>query len=97
MRLQASEVLGADLRVVSPDAIGTAYDEEAARRGLSTARVTSMLSVVLKDEATQLANVHAVTDAYPLRGAVREVLEAARQSGVLQRFAKDFLEQTSAA
>ncbi len=71
MRLQAREVLGADLRVVSPDAIGTAYDEEAARRGLSTARVTSMLSVVLKDELTQLANVHAVTERYPLRGTVR--------------------------
>lgn len=71
MRLQASEVLGADLRVVSPDAIATRYDEEAARLGLSTARVTSMLSVVLKEELTQLANVHAVTDAYPLRGTVR--------------------------
>lgn len=76
MRLQASEVLAADLRVVSPDAIEAAYDDEAARRALATARVTSMLSVVLKDDLTQLANVHAVTDDYPLRGTVRVADEA---------------------
>ena len=76
MRLQASEVLAADLRVVSPDAIANTYDDEAARRGLTTARVTSMLSVVLKDELTQLANVHAVTEGYPLRGTVRVADEA---------------------
>ncbi|MFO7324865.1 MAG: FtsX-like permease family protein [Pseudomonadota bacterium] len=71
MRLQASEVLAADLRLTSPDAIDATYDGEAARRGMASARVTSMLSVILKDELTQLANVHAVTEGYPLRGTVR--------------------------
>jgi putative ABC transport system permease protein len=71
MRLQASEVLAADLRLTSPETIRAAYDEEATRRGLATARVTSMLSVILKDDLTQLANVHAVTEGYPLRGTVR--------------------------
>src|SRR5690606_41960235 len=71
MRLQASEVLAADLRLTSPDAIDATYDGEAARRGMASARVTSMLSVILKDELTPLANVHAVTEGYPLRGTVR--------------------------
>lgn len=71
MQLQASEVLAADLRVVSPDPIDSAYEDEAVRRGMAAARVTSLLSVVMKDDATQLANVHAVTDGYPLRGTVR--------------------------
>ena len=71
MKLQASEVLGADVRMESSNEIRTIFAEEAARRGVKTARVTTTLSVVLKGSATQLSNVHAVTDGYPLRGKVR--------------------------
>jgi putative ABC transport system permease protein len=71
MRLQASEVLGADLRLQSPDVIGDGYSREAVRRGLATAHVATTLSVVLKGDATQLTNVHAVSAGYPLRGKVR--------------------------
>jgi putative ABC transport system permease protein len=71
MRLQASEVLAADLRFRSADAIDGRFAEEAARRGVSTARVTTTISVVLKGDATQLTNVVAVTGGYPLRGRVR--------------------------
>jgi putative ABC transport system permease protein len=71
MQLQASEVLGADMRLQSPDVIGPRYAEEAQRRDLRSARVATTLSVVLVGEATQLANVHAVSAGYPLRGTVR--------------------------
>jgi putative ABC transport system permease protein len=71
MQLQASEVLGADLRLQSPDEIDSRYATQAAQRGLKTARVATTLSVVLKGEATQLTNVHAVSAGYPLRGRVR--------------------------
>ncbi len=71
MKLTASEVLGADLRLTSPQPIGADYDAEARRRGLDTAQVTSLLSVVLLGEASQLTNVHAVTAGYPLRGSVK--------------------------
>ena len=71
MRLQSSEVLAADLRLQSPDVIADSYAQEARRRGLGTARVTSALSVVLHEDRTQLSNVHAVSDDYPLRGGVR--------------------------
>ena len=37
MELQASEVLGADLRLQSPDVIGEQYAAEAEGRGLRTA------------------------------------------------------------
>ncbi|MDR2215456.1 MAG: FtsX-like permease family protein [Nevskiaceae bacterium] len=70
MQLQANEVLGADLRLQSPDPIDTQYEDEAHRRGLSTARLSTTLSVVLKGDATQLANVVAVSEGYPLRGQV---------------------------
>lgn len=71
MKLTATEVLGADLRLSSPRTIGAEYAGEAARRGLATANLTSLLSVVLLGDASQLSNVHAVTAGYPLRGRVR--------------------------
>ena len=71
MRLTATEVLGADLRLSSPRAIGADYAREAQRRDLQNARITSLLSVVLLGDGSQLSNVHAVTDGYPLRGRVR--------------------------
>src|SRR5579883_3480011 len=59
--MQASEVLAADIRLSSPQPIGSEYVEEAARRGLKSAWNTSLLSVVFNGDASQLSNVHAVT------------------------------------
>jgi len=71
MQLQASAVLAADLRLTSPDPVRPSFVAEADSRGLRQARVTQLLSVVLKDQATQLTSVHAVSEGYPLRGIVR--------------------------
>ena len=71
MQVQATEVLAADLRLVSPEPVRESYDAEARQRGLATARVVTTLSVVLKGDLTQLANVHAATAGYPLRGKLR--------------------------
>jgi putative ABC transport system permease protein len=71
MQLQASEVLGADLRLFSTNTIGDRYAAEAKRNGLSSASIATTLSVVLKGDITQLTNVHAVSAGYPLRGKVR--------------------------
>ncbi|MFL6604512.1 MAG: ABC transporter permease [Steroidobacteraceae bacterium] len=68
--LQASEVLAADIRLGSPQPVSTQYFEEAKRRGLSTASSTALLSVVFNGERSQLTNLRAVTDGYPLRGRV---------------------------
>jgi putative ABC transport system permease protein len=71
MQLTASEVLAADLRLISTQPIADDYAAEARGRGLGTSEVTSLLSVVLLGDASQLTNVHAVTAGYPLRGAVK--------------------------
>ncbi|HUN73204.1 MAG TPA: FtsX-like permease family protein [Steroidobacteraceae bacterium] len=68
---QASEVLAADLRLGSPRPIEAAYFEEAARRGVRSARLVSMLSVVFLGDASELSDIHAVSAGYPLRGTVR--------------------------
>src|SRR5690606_25242138 len=67
---QASEVLAADIRLGSPQPISDRYEEEARRRGLATARVTRIFSVVFHGEESQLTNLRAVTRGYPLRGQV---------------------------
>lgn len=69
--LQANEVLAADLRLESGSAaLPQEFADEAERRGLRTARSTSVLSVVFRDDRNQLANVRAVGEGYPLRGTV---------------------------
>src|ERR1700744_195925 len=65
---QAIEVLAADIRLGSPQPIRDYYVAEAAQRGLRTARVTSLISVVFNGDTSQLSNIQAVTDGYPLRG-----------------------------
>ncbi len=66
--LQASEVLAADLRLGSPQPLEESYFAHAAAQGLSSARTTTLLSVVFNGEASQLTSVTAVTPGYPLRG-----------------------------
>ena len=68
--LQASAVLAADLRLGSPQPLDEKYFDEAERRGVRAARVTSLLSVVFNGDASQLTNIAAVTAGYPLRGRV---------------------------
>jgi putative ABC transport system permease protein len=68
--LQASEVLAADIRLGSPQPLRDTYFQEAAGRGLRSARSTGLLSVVFNGDASQLTNIAAVSEGYPLRGQV---------------------------
>jgi len=68
---EAHQLLGADLLLVAdhrwPDEIGA----EAARRGLRLAETRTFPSMVSSEEQSQLADIKAVSAAYPLRGEVR--------------------------
>ncbi len=68
---QANEVLAADLRLASAEPIEESYFQEAAHRGVRSARTVSMLSVVFSGDASELSNLDAVSDGYPLRGTVQ--------------------------
>ena len=69
---QAADVLAADLVANSGLELPAALEEEARARGLETARHTRFPSVVINAaDESQLVAVKAVTDGYPLRGAVR--------------------------
>ncbi len=71
MLLQATELLGADLVVASGEAVDDALEAGARARGLSTARFVTFPSVVLFEDAAQLAELKAVDAGYPLRGQLR--------------------------
>ncbi len=68
---QAGEVLAADLRLESARPIADDYDAEAARRGLRTARLESMPSVVFFGQESSLIALRAVGAGYPLRGRLK--------------------------
>lgn len=70
VELQATEVLAADLRLESPRPLPDDYAAAATRQGLRAARTTSVLSVVFRGDLSQLSNVRAVGEGYPLRGRV---------------------------
>jgi putative ABC transport system permease protein len=83
--LQATAVLAADIRLGSPQPIPDGYFAEAARRGLHSASATHLLSVVFNGEASQLSNLSAVTDGYPLRGRVLVAAEPFARGTVTTR------------
>jgi putative ABC transport system permease protein len=70
VQFQAREVLAADLRLESDEPLRPERQAAAERAGLQTARISSTLSVVFHGNASQLANVRAVTAGYPLRGTL---------------------------
>ncbi len=68
---QANEVLAADLRLRSQEPVPDAWKELALAYDLQTAETQTFPSVVFAGELSALATIKAVSDNYPLRGAVR--------------------------
>ncbi|MCU7815788.1 MAG: FtsX-like permease family protein [Candidatus Thiodiazotropha sp. (ex Rostrolucina anterorostrata)] len=71
MERQATEVLAADLRIESNQPLPDSFIREAERRQLQQASTLSFPSVILSKGATQLVQIKAVSDHYPLRGHLR--------------------------
>jgi putative ABC transport system permease protein len=68
---QANEVLAADLRLRSQDPIPDSWREMAADHDLQAADTVLFPTVVFAGDESALTSLLAVTDGYPLRGAVR--------------------------
>jgi len=71
VQAQASEVLAADARVESPQALSPQLQRQALAARLQTAELTTTLSVIYHGDDSQLANVRAVGAGYPLRGTLK--------------------------
>ncbi len=75
---QANELLGGDLVLIADHPIPGVFVEEAARRELQVAQTRTFPSMVSANGAVNLAEIKAVSEAFPLRGQLR-VAEAAGQ------------------
>jgi len=67
----ATQLLGADLVLMSDHPWQRAIGDEIATRGLERASGVGFMSMVVGGEQSSLAGVKAVTDNYPLRGKLR--------------------------
>jgi putative ABC transport system permease protein len=72
MRLQASELLAADLVLSSSEPITRERIDHARQDGLRSARTVSFRSVALAGDKMQLVELKAVSGTYPLRGSLRK-------------------------
>ena len=68
LSLEASQLLGADLVVVSDRPLDPAFAAEAHKRGLRTVETVRFPSMTLHGEQSQLTEVKAVGPGYPLKG-----------------------------
>ena len=68
---QANELLGGDLVVIADKPLPAQFEEAAARHGLATAHTRTFPSMVLAEGGVNLAEIKAVSDAFPLRGRIR--------------------------
>ncbi len=68
---QANEVLAADLRLRSQEPVPDNWRDQALQYDLETAETQTFPSVIFADDLSALATIKAVSDSYPLRGAVR--------------------------
>ena len=71
LSMQSAELLGADLRLTSPQPVPAEWLLNATDHGLRQTQTLEFSSVVLRDDAMQLASVRAAAPGYPLRGILR--------------------------
>ncbi len=71
LRYQANELLGADLLIVADHPVTARFKPLAAEHTLRSAETVSFVSMAMAGDKTQLAEVKAVSEGYPLRGQLR--------------------------
>jgi putative ABC transport system permease protein len=81
---QAGESLAADLVLSSGEPLSTQYAKIAAAAGARTAQVMDFPTVLYNGNNTLLTDIHAVSEAYPLRGRVRVGTQPFGPSRVIQ-------------
>ena len=69
--LQAHQLLGGDLLLSADHPWDDAYRQRIAASGLRLAESVSLMSMATRDEDAQLVDIKAVSEGFPLRGALR--------------------------
>ncbi len=68
---QSNLLIGADLALVSDHPVAEAYEQRARQLGLKTAHTLVFPSMVTHGDLSQLAEIKAVDETYPLRGSLQ--------------------------
>ena len=71
LQQQGADLLAADRVVASTDTIPAAWQRAATDRGIATARTLTFPTMLQADAGVRLVALKAVSDGYPLRGALR--------------------------
>ena len=71
LKYQASELIAADLRVISDHQLAAGFRDKAKGLGLQVADSWNFRSMVVAGDKSRLAEIKAVSDLYPLRGELR--------------------------
>ena len=83
---QGGLLLGGDLAVIADHAIPDALLNRAAEQGLATAKTYEFSSMVVFGELTQLAEIKAVGQGFPLRGGLT-IGQIANETGTIVKVA----------
>ncbi len=84
LELEARQLLGGDLLLISDHPWPAAVRDEAAVRGLKSAETVGFPSMVLAGGQAQLADIKAVSSAYPLRGSLRRATRSGEAGELTQ-------------
>ncbi|MGN2253492.1 ABC transporter permease [Frateuria sp. GZRe12] len=77
----AAELIGGDAGLSAPQAVPSAYADEAHKRDLAVTRSAGFPSVAFAGERGQLLDVDAVDGAWPLRGTLQLAMHGATSGG----------------
>ena len=81
---EAQQMMGGDLILVSDHPLAADYPAEALRRSLQLAQTMVFPSMVIGSVQAQLADIKAVSRAYPLRGQVETSPQASQAGAPVQ-------------
>ncbi|HEU4708890.1 MAG TPA: FtsX-like permease family protein [Methylophilaceae bacterium] len=81
---QGGLLLGGDLVVASHRSLPASYQAQAEQRGMKTAHTLEFPSMVIKGEGSQLAQIKAVSEGFPLRGNLTISRQIDRQGHTTQ-------------
>ncbi|PCJ20947.1 MAG: ABC transporter permease [Gammaproteobacteria bacterium] len=84
MESQASELIGADLVISSPHPIDSSWLEQANQLDLRQAQSIEYTNAVIANDEFALASIKAVSDQYPLNGALETSLQTFQLGQVTQ-------------
>lgn len=81
---QAQQLIGGDLILVGDQPWPASWRQEAESRGLRLAETLTFPSMVMANERIQLAEIKAVSSAYPLRGQLQAITAPGSASATTQ-------------